>query len=115
MQPSSEVSGRTHLFAPEIPVFREDQAGKPTTGAKSRALFLKGGVMLGVRKVDFQKIERLRLNLEKEKTRFCIEAGVSVTTYNNLKDAAKVRDDVIIKIATALKVKPSEIVFWEGG
>ena len=69
--------------------------------------------MAEIRRVDFKKVDRLRLDLELNKQSFCRKAKVCAFTYNRLAEAKKVKDDVIIRIAKALEIKPSEIVYWE--
>lgn len=69
--------------------------------------------MAEIRRVDFKKIDRLRLDLELNKQSFCRKARVCEFTYNRLAEAKKIKDDVIIKIARALEIKPSELVYWE--
>ena len=67
-----------------------------------------------VRKVDIKKIEALRLDMGSTKKQFYKQAGITHQTYNKLLDGAdRIRDDVVIKIAEALAVKPSELIYWE--
>lgn len=66
-----------------------------------------------IRRVDFQKVDRLRLDLGLNKQSFCRKAKTCEFTYSRLAEAKKVQDDVVIRIANALEVKPSEIVYWE--
>ena len=45
---------------------------------------------------------------------FCRKAGISNSTYYRLKKGNEtVKDSVLFKIAGALGVKPSEIIYWE--
>ncbi len=69
--------------------------------------------MAEIRRVDFKKVDRLRLDLELNKQSFCRKAKTCQFTYDRLAEAGKIRDDVIIRVAVALGVKPSEIVYWE--
>jgi DNA-binding Xre family transcriptional regulator len=66
-----------------------------------------------VRRIDFKKIERIRLDLGLNKQSFCRKAKTCEFTYNRLAEAKKVKDDVIIRIAKALDVRPSELIFWQ--
>lgn len=66
-----------------------------------------------IRRVNFKKIEGLRLDLGLNKQSFCRKAGIASFTYNRLDSAKKVKDDVIIRIAKALDVRPSELIFWQ--
>jgi len=66
-----------------------------------------------IRKVDFKKIQELQLDQGLGKMAFCEKAGISHKTYNRLGNGNRVRDCVIIKIASALDVKASTIIYWE--
>lgn len=66
-----------------------------------------------IRRVDFKKVDRMRLDLELNKQTFCRKARVCEFTYNRLAEATKIKDDVIFRLARALEIKPSEIVYWE--
>jgi len=66
-----------------------------------------------IRRVDYKKIERLRLDMGLNKQSFCRKARTCEFTYNRLPESRKTRDDVIINLARALEIKPSEIVYWE--
>ena len=68
--------------------------------------------MSEIRRIDFKKIEKLRLDKGLNMKRFCRQAKVAHATYKRVPDATKVKDDVIIRIAAFLKVKPSELVYW---
>ena len=65
-----------------------------------------------VRKVDFAKIDRLRVDMGMTEIQFCREVKMNHMTYLRLAYADKVKDGVIIKIAKKLGVKPSELVYW---
>jgi DNA-binding Xre family transcriptional regulator len=69
--------------------------------------------MPGIRRVDFKKVDRLRLDFGLNKQSFCRKAGIACFTYNRLDSAKKVKDDVIFRIAKALDVRPSELIFWQ--
>ena len=70
-------------------------------------------IMGEIRRVDFKKVDRLRLDFKLNKQSFCAKAKICCFTYNRLAEAKKIKDDVIIRIASALEIKPSEIVYWE--
>lgn len=70
-------------------------------------------MMNQIRTVDFRKLEALRLDQGLAKTAFCRKAGISGVTYHRLRNRKWVMDPVIIKMAKALGVKPSEIICWE--
>ena len=78
-----------------------------------QAIELKGGQMAKIRRVNFEMLDGLRLDLQLNKQSFCRKAGICCFTYNRLDGAKKVKDDVIFKIANVLQVKPSELVYWE--
>ena len=64
-------------------------------------------------KINFKKIEELRLDLGLGKKAFCKKARIAMSTYKRLPDAESIMDPVIIRIAQGLGVKPSEIIYWE--
>lgn len=66
------------------------------------------------KKVDFQKVEKLRMDLGLGRVAFCRRARIGHQTYKRLSSGADVKDGVIIRVAKGLGVKPSEILYWEG-
>lgn len=69
--------------------------------------------MAEIRRVDFKKIEGLRLDAGLNLTQFCHKAGICTGTYNRLQGADRVTDDVVLRIAKCLKVKPSQLIYWQ--
>jgi transcriptional regulator with XRE-family HTH domain len=69
--------------------------------------------MAEIRRVDFKKVDRLRLDLGLNKQAFCRLARVCESTYSKLATSKKITDDVVIRVANALQVKPSALIFWE--
>lgn len=69
--------------------------------------------MAEIRRVDFKKVEGLRLDMGLNLTQFCRQAGICSGTYNRLAGADRVTDDVVLRIAKSLKVKPSQLIYWE--
>jgi len=66
-----------------------------------------------VRKVNFAKIDALRLDMGLTETEFCRQLRMNHSTYRRLAyGPEKVKDMVILKIADKLRVKPSELIYW---
>ena len=66
-----------------------------------------------VRRINFKKIEELRLNMGLGKMAFCKKAGVGMDTYKRLPTAERLHDAVLFRIADGLGVKPTELIYWE--
>ena len=66
-----------------------------------------------IRRVDFKKVDSLRLDLGLNKQSFCRRAKVCESTYSKLATSKKITDDVVIRVANALQSKPSSLIYWE--
>ena len=69
--------------------------------------------MNDVRKVNFRKIEELRLDSGMNRKEFCRKARISMVTYQRLPETDRLRDDVLIRMAKGLNVRPTELIYWE--
>jgi len=65
------------------------------------------------RRINFEKVEILRLRLGLTLMEFCRTHGIDHKTYSGLANGGGVKDKTIIKLSKALDIDPGEILIFE--